>query len=150
MEMARLCGISISDVLENPVEVAQAFAAEHGVVVVLKGAYTVIADASGKTWINMYGNAGMATGGSGDVLAGVIGSLLVQNRQRLERKMISSIDVVAAGVTLHAMAADHATETVGEYGLCAGDIVRSLPSVTKTLSNSQTVISYMSYKQKEN
>jgi NAD(P)H-hydrate epimerase len=150
MEMARLCGTSVSDVLENPIEVARAFASKHSVVVVLKGAYTVIADACGKTRINVHGNAGMATGGSGDVLAGVLGSLLVQNRRRLEKGMISAIDVVAAGVALHAMAADHAVLSVGEYGLCAGDIVKALPWITRSLSDTRTVLSYMPYKKGDN
>ena len=142
-EMARLRRSSVLDVLDNPVDVARQFAAERSVTVVLKGAYTVIASPSGQAYINLYGNAGMATGGSGDVLAGVIGALTVQNRARIQDGRLSLCDIAAAGVTLHAMAADLAVQTVGEYGLCATDIIRTLPLVTKELSDSRTRIGYV-------
>ena len=145
-EMARLIQGSVLDVLENPVDVARQFAATHGVTTVLKGAYTVIASPDGQTWINLYGNAGMATGGSGDVLAGVIGALITQNREKLWSGKLALHEIAAAGVTLHAMAADLAAQDVGEYGLCASDMVAALPRITRAFSDTRTQVEYIEYK----
>ena len=94
------------------------FASRHGVVVVLKGAHTGIASPDGDYWFNMTGNPGMATGGSGDVLTGVITGLLAQG--------MSPLDAALAGVYLHGLAGDLAAETLGEEALIAGDMVHFL------------------------
>jgi hydroxyethylthiazole kinase-like uncharacterized protein yjeF len=94
------------------------FAAKYNVVVVLKGAHTGIAAPDGAYWFNTNGNPGMATGGSGDVLTGLITGLLAQG--------ISSLDAALAGVYLHGLAGDLAAEASSEEALIAGDITRYL------------------------
>ena len=78
-EMARLTGQSIAEIQANRIEVARKFANEHGVIVVLKGHRTLIASPGGEVWVNPTGNPGMATGGTGDVLTGVVAGLLAQH-----------------------------------------------------------------------
>ena len=98
LEMARLIGKDVAAVEADRIGTARSFAAEYGVTVVLKGHHTVIASPSGLTYINTSGNSGLAKGGSGDVLAGVIGSLLAQG--------YPALDAAALGVYLHGKAAD--------------------------------------------
>ena len=88
---------------------------------VLKGSRTVIADPSGKILVNLTGNAGMATGGMGDVLSGIIGALLGQG--------VDPLSAAALGVYFHGLAGDKAEEDKGEMGLNAGDIIDYLPHV---------------------
>lgn len=94
------------------------FAREHGVIVVLKGAYTGIATPDGKYWFNTTGNPGMATGGSGDVLTGMIAGMLSRGMQPLEAAI--------AAVYIHGLAGDLAAESLGQEALIAGDIIRRL------------------------
>ncbi|HER08434.1 MAG TPA: NAD(P)H-hydrate dehydratase [Bacteroides sp.] len=94
------------------------FAREHGVIVVLKGAYTGIADPDGNYWFNTTGNPGMASGGSGDVLTGLITGLLARGMKPLHAAM--------AGVCLHGLAGDLAVEETGEEALIAGDLIAHL------------------------
>ena len=136
-EMSRLCGKSVPAILADPVGVALEFACTWGVTVVLKDAHTVIASPDGSLYICAAGNAGLAKGGSGDVLAGVIGGLLTQNRTRLGSE-VSAAEVAAAGVYLHAAAADRASETLGEYGLLATDVIERIPLVCRDFSDSKT------------
>jgi len=91
------------------------FAERYGLVVVLKGAHTGIASPDGKYWFNTSGNPGMATGGSGDVLTGLITGLLAQG--------MPSLDAALAGVYLHGLAGDLAAESSGEEALIAGDMI---------------------------
>lgn len=138
-EMARLTGLSVSDVLRDLPRVAAEFAALHGVTVVLKDAHTVIAAPDGTLYISAAGNAGMATGGTGDALAGVIGSLLVQSSARLSAGELSVVDVAAAGVYLHGAAGDLCATRLGELGMLPSDLIRALPDVTRELSHSAMV-----------
>jgi NAD(P)H-hydrate epimerase len=118
-EMARLMGCSTVEVQADRIATARRFAAEHGVVTVLKGARTVIAAPDGAAAISPTGNPGMASGGMGDVLAGIVGGLLAQG-----------LDAVAAatfGVFAHGAAADAVAARRGEVGLLAGDLVDELP-----------------------
>ena len=140
MEMSRLCGKPVSEILAAPAEVAKEFAATWGVTVVLKDAHTVIASPEGEVFICAAGNAGMAKGGSGDVLAGVIGALLAQNRSRLGTELTVA-EVAAAGVYLHAAAGDLAAAALGEYGMLPSDIIERIPLICKEFSDSRTVIS---------
>ena len=94
------------------------FADKYEVIVVLKGAYTGIASPDGQYWFNTTGNPGMATGGSGDVLTGLITGLLAQGMRPL--------DAALAGVYLHGLAGDLAAEETGEEALIAGDMIRKL------------------------
>ena len=81
----------------------------------------------------------MATGGSGDVLAGIIGSLLVQNRHRLGRDLTIA-EVAAAGVFLHATAGDLASRDLGEYGIIPSDLIDRIPLVCRDFSDTKTAI----------
>ena len=138
-EMARLCGITVQNVLRDLSGTALRFAQERGVTVVLKDAHTVIASPDGTIFLCTAGNAGMATGGSGDVLAGIIGSLLVQNRHRLGRDLTIA-EVAAAGVFLHATAGDLASRDLGEYGIIPSDLIDRIPLVCRDFSDTKTAI----------
>ncbi len=141
-EMARLCRTTVADVLHDPVTTARALAQARGVTVILKDAHTVIASSDGRLSICAAGNAGMATGGSGDVLAGIAGSIATQRRADLNARTLSLHDVAAAAVYLHAAAGDAAADTVGEYCLTASDILRHISAVTRPLSDTRTPISH--------
>lgn len=117
-EMSRLTGMSISKIQADRVKAAEEFAAEHGCVLVLKGSGTVVSDGS-KTVINTAGNPGMAKGGSGDLLAGIIAGLLAQGQ--------SSLDAAANGVFLHALAGDAAAEKMSMQGMTPTDMLNQLP-----------------------
>ena len=124
-EMARLTGRTIAEIKENPIQSAGEFAVRYNQIVVLKGAPTVIAGPSGNIWINTTGNSGMATAGSGDVLAGLIAGLLAQG--------LSPENAAKLGVYLHGLAGDLARENKTEYCLLAGDILDDLPAAYKKL-----------------
>jgi hydroxyethylthiazole kinase-like uncharacterized protein yjeF len=113
-EMARITGMSIGDVLRDPLGIARASARRWGVVVVLKGAPTVIASPRGSIVIGAYANAALATAGSGDVLAGLIGALLAQGA--------SPWDAAIAGVTIHAVAGEMWRREHGGSGARASDL----------------------------
>lgn len=124
-EMARLTGLSVEEVQAGRLEVAQDLARQSEAVVVLKGARTVIAAPDGRCWINGSGNPALATAGTGDVLAGAIGSLLAQG--------IRAVDAAVAGVFLHGAAADSLAVDVGARGLIASDLLNELPRVRARL-----------------
>jgi NAD(P)H-hydrate epimerase len=118
-EFARLTGQSITNVQADRVERAAALASiAEPLVVVLKGAGTVVSDGQ-RYYVNTTGNPGMATGGSGDVLTGVIAALLGQN--------LPAFEAAQLGVFIHGIAGDIARDHQGEIGLIAGDIVDALP-----------------------
>lgn len=119
-EMARLCNISVADVQANRLALTQAKAKEWGVILVLKGARTIIAAPDGRTAVNPTGNAGLASGGTGDVLAGVIAALVGQG--------CAPFWAAVSGVFLHGLAGDLGVKEKGEAGLLAGDVVEYLPS----------------------
>lgn len=116
-EMSRLLGIKTSRLLEAKDTYAKSFAREHGVIVVLKDARTIITDGY-ETYVNTSGNDGMATAGSGDVLAGMIGSLMAQGMEPLA--------AAAAGVFLHGIAGDTAVLHTGKAGLLASDLISAI------------------------
>lgn len=122
-EMARLTGRSINEIQNNRIEIARDFAQSWGLTLVLKGNNTVIASSNGEIYINTNGNPGMATGGSGDVLCGIISSLISQGL----KPMIAAV----VGVYLHGLAGDRAAELKGQRGLIAGDIIACLPDILK-------------------
>jgi hydroxyethylthiazole kinase-like uncharacterized protein yjeF len=119
-EMARLTGMSIAEVQANRLEVARKFAREHEVIVVLKGHRTLIAAADGTVWVNTTGNPGMATGGTGDVLTGIVAGLMAQHPK-------AALEATALAVYLHGLAGDLACAAVGESSLVATDLIRFLP-----------------------
>lgn len=118
-EMARLVGTDVKSVQSDRVNWAKRVAEETGCVVVLKGARTVVADPQGECFINPTGNAGMASGGMGDILTGMIGGFLAQG--------VSPLHSALLGVFLHGLCGDLAKEEMGEEAMLAGDIVRFLP-----------------------
>lgn len=127
-EMARLTGLIIADIQKDRIGTAARFAAEYGVTVVLKGNRTVIAIPDGRIYINPTGNAGMATAGAGDILAGMIAGLVAQG--------VPVCDAAVAGVYLHGLAGDKAASYMGKHGMVAGDILLYVPHIMKELLSS--------------
>ena len=124
-EMARLLGITIDEVQGKRLETARKAAAEWRKVVVLKGAYTTIAEPGGSARICDMANAGLATAGTGDVLAGVIAGLAAQG--------LPPFDAASLGVYLHAKAGDVVKNELGDAGMLASDLLPALPKVIKNL-----------------
>lgn len=122
-EMSRLTGISVEEIQNRRIEIARSFAHEHGVTLILKGNTTVVASPGGEVFLNLTGNPGMASAGSGDVLCGLITGLIAQG--------LRPQDAAVAGVFLHGKAGDLASETRGERGLIAGDLIDHLPEVLR-------------------
>jgi NAD(P)H-hydrate epimerase len=120
-EMARLSGLSIAEIQRDRVGVARRFAREHQLILVLKGDRTVVVGAEGETWINPTGNPGMATGGTGDILTGIVAGMLAQNPRR-------PLESVLAAVYLHGRAGDLASARTGEHSLVATDLIEDLPA----------------------
>jgi len=123
-EMARLVGKPVREVQAARPETALALARETGAVVVLKGEGTVVADPVGRAAVCGAGNPGMATGGTGDVLAGLVGALLARHGALL---------AATAGVVVHAKAGDLAARQKGEGGMTAGDLVEALPGAVEVV-----------------
>ena len=128
-EMGRLMGKSPAEIEADRIGNATEAARAWGAVVVLKGARTVVASPNGYLGINTTGNPGMATGGSGDVLTGVIAALLAQG--------LDPFRAAAAGVYLHGRAGDLAAVETGEMGLVAGDLLRFLPTACREIEEAQ-------------
>ena len=119
-EMSRLTGLSVAEIQAHRVEVAKKFAREQELFVVLKGHRTLIASPDGEVWVNPTGNPGMATGGTGDVLTGMVAGLIAQHPRRL-------LEATALAVYLHGLAGDLACGELGENSLVATDLIRLLP-----------------------
>jgi NAD(P)H-hydrate epimerase len=117
-EMARLIGASVEDVQANRIEVASDFASTHRVYVVLKGHRTVIATPEGRVFINPTGNPGMATGGTGDVLTGMIAAWLAQ--------LLDAEAACRLAVFLHGAAGDLAEASRGQVSMIASDLLGGL------------------------
>ena len=124
-EMARLLHCSTEDVQEQRWALALEFAQAKKTNVVLKGARTVIAGRDGRFSVNITGNPGMATGGSGDVLSGIIGALIAQG--------LGCYNASVFGTYIHGLAGDIAAEEKGEISLIASDIINALPLAFKKL-----------------
>jgi len=124
-----LTGLTVHEIEADRLGVAQQMAERWGQVVILKGAYTVIADPEGRVVINPFANPGLATAGSGDVLAGAIVSFLAQG--------LASFDAALAGAYVHGLAGELVRKELGEAGMVAGDLLPVLPKVIKLLSSGQ-------------
>jgi ADP-dependent NAD(P)H-hydrate dehydratase / NAD(P)H-hydrate epimerase len=118
-ELSRLIGVPKADVVNNPREMVERAAEETNAVVLLKGATTFISAGDGHLYLNHYPNDGMATAGSGDVLAGMIGGIVGQ--QRMDQK-----DAVCLSVYLHSLAGDFAAQRLGHRSMTASDIISHL------------------------
>ena len=122
-EMSRLTGDAVSFLQMNLIAACQEFAREYNVISVLKDEHTVISIPYGQTYLNLSGNQGMATAGSGDVLAGIIGGLMAQK--------LSGEIAAPLGVYLHGLAGDAMVEALGYAGLMASDIIDGIRKVIK-------------------
>lgn len=126
-EFSRLSGLDVKTIVENQAEVAESFSKEHpDLVLVLKNHQTIVAE-NGVLYRNSAGNSGMAKGGSGDVLAGTIASLLSQSAK--------SIEAAAMGVHIHALAGDIAAKRLGKTAMLPSDIIDSLSEVFKQIES---------------
>jgi NAD(P)H-hydrate epimerase len=123
-EMARLAGSSTVAVQRDRINVARTFARKHHLIVVLKGHRTLIAQPDGTVWVNTTGNPGMATGGTGDILTGMVAGFMAQNPGRIA-------EAVIAAVHLHGLAGDVARESMGEQALVATDLLKALPEAMR-------------------
>ena len=124
-EMARLSGTSARELQEDRLDTARTWAARWGKVVVLKGAFSVVASPQGTTQISPFANPALASGGTGDVLAGAIAGLLTQG--------IAPFEAAACGVYLHGAAGEEARNALGDTGVIARDLLGELPRVIKRL-----------------
>jgi len=124
-EMARLAQCSTADVQHDRENAALAFAKQHDCIVVLKGKGTVVAAADGSYAINGTGNAGLATGGTGDVLTGLLGGLLAQG--------MKPFDAARLGVYVHGLAGDLAAREKTQRGTIARDVVEAIPAAWREL-----------------
>jgi NAD(P)H-hydrate epimerase len=122
--MARLVGSRAAEVQGDRLAAAGALARQTGAIVVLKGQRTLVAEPNGRTAIVPFGNPGMATGGTGDVLAGVAGSLLARHGALL---------AATAAAFVHGRAGDIAAELRGEEGMTAGDLAEALPAAIERI-----------------
>lgn len=125
-EMGRLTGKSSADVQKDRIGIARAFATDHGVYLVLKGANTVIAEPSGEVYISPTGNPGMATAGTGDALTGILSGLIAQG--------VDISSAVRLGVYIHGLAGDIAAKEVGMIGMLAGDLIDRIPVAIRKLT----------------
>ncbi len=117
-EMSRLTGVPVEELKKDPAGYGKAFAARYGCVCVLKDACTAVCDPEGRCFLNTTGNSGMAKGGSGDVLTGVICGLLAQKLPLFESAVL--------GVYLHGLAGDRALDKKGPYSFLARDLIREI------------------------
>lgn len=137
-EMARLVGGSAKEIEANRIEIARTFAREHRLVLVLKGWRTLIADADGNVWVNTTGNPGLAKGGSGDVLTGIIAGLMAQHPKQI-------VEAARAGVYLHGLAADAALSTATEETMLASDVIAALPSAFRVARKPDDQFTWVQY-----
>jgi NAD(P)H-hydrate epimerase len=125
-EFSRLSGLFVQQILQNPAEAALDFAKAYGVTVLLKGATTIVAAPDGRVSFLLAGSAGMAKGGSGDVLTGVIASLLAQG--------LPVFDAAVAGAHICGLAGEAAAAACGEYAMTAMDTIQYLPEALKKIT----------------
>ncbi len=128
-EMARLMGCSTAEVQGNRVAIARRAAENFSCTAVLKGAGTVVAAANGDFWVNTTGNVGMATGGTGDVLSGIIGGLLAAG--------VEPSEAACGGVYVHGLAGDTAARYRGRISLIAGDLIETLSEVWQAIEREE-------------
>lgn len=124
MEMSRMTNQSVPQIKDEIVKAARQFSQQYNVCCVLKDSRTVVAEPSGRAYLNLTGNGGMATGGSGDVLAGMISSFMAQG--------MTVEQAAVFGVHFHGCAGDYAAKEKGEYGMLAGDLAQSIPFVIRS------------------
>lgn len=125
-EMARMLGVPVAEIQRDRVAAVRSFATAHGVHVVLKGATSVLGSPDGRVLLNPTGNPGMASGGTGDVLTGMVGAFLARG--------LPPGAALAAAVYLHGSAGDIAASRVGHEALVASDVIAAIPDAFRRLS----------------
>ncbi|HET7209792.1 MAG TPA: NAD(P)H-hydrate dehydratase [Terriglobales bacterium] len=130
-EMARLCGCSVPQIQHDRINTARTFASEHQCIVVLKGHRTLVANPEGQVWVNVTGNPGMASGGTGDILTGMVAGFIAQNLTDIFRATLGA-------VYLHGLAGDLARDAMGEQCLTATDLIKALPEAFRRARDSGT------------
>ena len=128
-EMSRLTGESVSDIVQNANERCQRLAASREVVCVLKGHRSAVSDGGGRVYVNTSGNSALSTGGSGDVLAGMLGGILAQAKNS-DRTLT---ELVCLGVYIHGLCGEEAAFRLSEYSVMATDIIDSIPKILKQI-----------------
>ena len=126
-EMSALTGVATSVIQSDRIHTALEWSAHWGQVVVLKGAHTVVASPGGTCWVSPFANPALASGGTGDVLSGVIVGLMAQG--------LSPEDAACCGVYLHGAAGDVVGEELGDAGTLAGDVAAALPRALKAIKS---------------
>ena len=124
-EMSRLTGFSIKQILDNPLGIAYDFAKEHNTIVLLKDFRTIIAHPNGQIYINTTGSNALAKAGSGDILSGIIGGLVVQG--------LDSYNACILGAYIHGLAGEFAAKCLTNYSLLARDIIDNIPYAIKNI-----------------
>ncbi len=124
-EMSTLTGLTTEDIQSTRTESATEWSARWGTVVALKGAFTAVAEPHGMCLVSPFANPGLASGGTGDVLTGIIGSLMAQG--------VSPEDAACCGVYLHGAAGEAVREELGDAGTLAGDLIPVLPRIIKAI-----------------
>jgi NAD(P)H-hydrate epimerase len=124
-EMSRLIDLSVNDIQENRIETARCFAKEWQCNLILKGAGTVLAEPDGAAGINPTGNPALASGGTGDVLTGMIAGFLARG--------LAPVKASRAGIYLHGMAADYLSREAGQAGILASELADAVPYLVKSL-----------------
>jgi len=127
-EMSRLIGKGIKEIEADRIQVARNFSRQHRLILVLKGWRTLIADPEGNLWVNTTGNPGLAKGGSGDILTGLIAGMIAQHPNQV-------VEAVRAAVYLHGLAADYALSSQTERTMLATDVIRALPQTFRSIEN---------------
>ena len=122
LEFSRLSGASVQEILTTPEDFAFSYAKKHSLICVLKDHNTVISDGSDRLYVNTTGNNGMSTGGSGDVLAGILAGLFAHTKQ-------VSLDTSALAVYIHGACGDIASKSLSPYSLMASDLIDALPLI---------------------
>jgi NAD(P)H-hydrate epimerase len=109
--------------------VARTFARDHEVIVVLKGHRTLVVEPGGEAWVNTTGNPGMATGGTGDILTGMVAAMVAQHPKK-------AMTAVCAAVYLHGLAGDVMLDSVGQHSMVATDLLTGLPEAFRRVRRS--------------
>lgn len=130
-ELSRLTGHNIQYLKENLIQICEDFRQQNGVICIAKDARTIIADGSESIFVNMSGNNGMSTGGSGDVLTGMIAGLCAQGMKPDSASRL--------GVYLHGLAGDLAAEKNGVHAMTASDILKAIPDLLKKIEEQQRI-----------
>ena len=125
-EMGRLTGLKISDIQNDRVGTAHRFVEEYGCHLILKGARTLIAEPGGTIYVNPTGNPALSSGGSGDVLTGLLGGFLARQWPMKEAGI--------AAAYLHGLASDYLSEDMGQTGILAGELLDVFPELILSLS----------------